>query len=214
MTVDTITGEVYLQGLTPFEARALTDEIRQTLTLGHDLLIRAFTGRAWTALGYETWDAYCAGEFSDARMVRLDREQRREIVAEMREAGMSSRAIASGLGVPKSTVISDAASTDQNGSVAEPTPITGVNGKTYQPPAPKPEAPAVFSGAGMTPRTDVDGEIRRALARARDAAAAADLIKKQHLTSRSEEAAVWSRDLFNSMQSLQRLLDALQEASA
>ena len=107
MTVEMITGEVYAEGLTPFEARELTDEIRQTLTLGHDLLIRAFTGRAWTALGYATWDAYCAGEFSEARMVRLDREQRREIVAEMREAGMSNRAIASGLGVDERTVRRD-----------------------------------------------------------------------------------------------------------
>lgn len=124
---------------TAAEARELTDEIRQTLRVGHDLIVKAFVGRAWTALGYESWDTYCAGEFSEARMVRLDREQRREIVAEMRQAGMSTRAIASGLGVGNKTVARDLASvsgdtddeesTDAFASVERPTTVTSLDGR-------------------------------------------------------------------------------------
>lgn len=127
MTGPLVTGEAYAAGLTPFEARHLTDEIRQTLTLGHDLLIRAYTGQAWRPLGYESWDAYCAQEFYEARMVRLDREQRREIVAEMRQAGMSTPAIGAALGVSDETARRDihAVST----SVEMPTRITMTDGR-------------------------------------------------------------------------------------
>lgn len=106
MTVDVITGEV-VDSLSATQARDLTDRIRSTLTVAHDLIVQAYQGRAWTALGYESWDSYCAGEFGDARMVRLDREQRREIVADMRQAGMSTPAISSATGIPQSTVYSD-----------------------------------------------------------------------------------------------------------
>ncbi|MFI5426104.1 hypothetical protein [Aeromicrobium sp. UC242_57] len=111
MSVNLATGEIldaeFDESLSAEDARILTDQIRQTLRVGHDLIIRAFQGRAWSALGYATWDAYCAGEFNEARMVRLDREQRLEIVAEMRQAGMSTTTIASGIGVSKSTVHND-----------------------------------------------------------------------------------------------------------
>lgn len=184
MTVDTITGEVYEAGLTPFEARALTDEIRQTLTVGHDLLIRAYEGRAWTALGYESWDVYCAGEFSEARMVRLDREQRREIVAEMREAGMSTRAIATGLGVSKNTVTEDIAQVSHIGTPVEPRPITGTDGKTYQP-TPRPVTPI-----RPTPkRDDAEVVLNRVLRSMQEAVREAQSLTPAQLSRISSEAA-------------------------
>lgn len=128
VSVDSVTGEVLEvpAALTAEQARELTDEIRQTLRVGHDLIIRAFRGSAWSALGYATWDAYCAGEFAEARMIRLDREQRREIVAEMRQAGMPIRAIAQGIGVSPTTVEKDIAPLSQSGT--EPSTVTGTNG--------------------------------------------------------------------------------------
>lgn len=157
--VDVVTGEVIAVALTAQAARDLTDRIRQTLHVGHDLIVQAFKGSAWSVLGYDSWDAYCAGEFAGARMVRLDREQRREIVAEMRQAGMSSRAIASGIGAAPRTVARDLAETPVPDGTPEPahwqprgvgtdearaaylastTPVIGLDGKTYQPPAPRP----------------------------------------------------------------------------
>jgi predicted transcriptional regulator len=119
---------VQVVAMTAVEARQVTDELRSTLRLAHGLLIRAYQGRAWSVLGYSTWDDYCQTEFAEARMVRLDRDQRREIATEMRSAGMSQRAIASGLGVPKSTVGDDLAGNEQVPGSGQ---VTGRDGKVY-----------------------------------------------------------------------------------
>jgi transposase len=71
----------------------------------------------------------------------------------MRQAGMSSRAIASGLGVSKNTVTEDVS---QIGTPSQPT--IGTDGKAYQPPAPRPQpspaaAPDLPAGA-PTPQAD------------------------------------------------------------
>jgi predicted transcriptional regulator len=87
-------------------ARALTDQLRQSLSLSWELLVEAYQRRAWAALGYSTWDAYTDAELGQVRL-RLPREDRREVVASMTEAGMSVRAIGSALGVTKSQVARD-----------------------------------------------------------------------------------------------------------
>lgn len=163
------TGEIFEAEIVETEvvlsadaARELTDQIRQTLRIGHDLIIQAFRGRAWSALGYQTWDAYCAGEFNEARMVRLDREQRREIVAEMKQAGMSNRAIASGIGVDYKTVMRDAQLVQD-----VPVEIRGIDGKTrpnLTPVNAGPRPPAAAPApASQTPRrrplTDVARDV-------------------------------------------------------
>jgi len=97
-------------------ARALTLALRQSLTVSWDLLVEAYQRRAWAALGYESWDAYTDAELGETRL-RLPREQRREVVASMTEAGMSTRAIGSALGVDPMTV-----SRDRSAGVAKATP--------------------------------------------------------------------------------------------
>lgn len=207
--VDTVTGEVIDVAMTAEQARDLTDRIRQTLTIGHGLIVEAFRGAAWSALGYDTWDAYCAGEFAEARMVRLDREQRREIVAEMRQAGMSSRAIASGLGVNKDTVNDDIRSAGGN---PPPAPITGTDGKTYQPPAPRPEP---------TPAAEPAAPKRRALTD-QFFDAAYDLVKAVDRVHRLTEDDRWTRnaeqvaakhrnDLIRTAEALAGVLDRLTQ---
>ena len=124
---DQATDEVVGIVLDAHAARVLTDHIRGLLTTAYGGLIAAYHGRAWTALGYETWDAYCKAEFKDAGMVRLDPNQRREVIAEMREAGMSTRAIASGLGVSQSTVARDPP-TESFDSV-EPATVISLDGR-------------------------------------------------------------------------------------
>jgi hypothetical protein len=57
-------------------------------------------------LGYSNWDAYCKAEFPTSRL-RLPREERAEVVASLRESGLSIRAIEAATGVSRKTVIKD-----------------------------------------------------------------------------------------------------------
>jgi len=104
--VNAETGEV-VEPMSEPHARALTDQIKGALIVAYDVLIECWMGRADLALGYLSWDAYCASEFDGIRMVRLPREQRQEIVTAMHKAGMPVRAIGAGLGVDKDTANRD-----------------------------------------------------------------------------------------------------------
>ena len=101
------TGEI-IASLTPEQARDVTDRIRTALGVTWELVVEAWTGRAWAALGYGTWDSYIAAEFGTARL-RLPAEERRDVVNSLRDAGMSTRAIAAAAGVSQSTVSNDLA---------------------------------------------------------------------------------------------------------
>lgn len=79
------------------EARVLTDRIKTELGDVWQLIVCAYTERAWEALGYTTWDDYCSQEFGTARL-RLPREERDTVVSSLRDLGLSSRAIASAIG--------------------------------------------------------------------------------------------------------------------
>lgn len=122
------------------DAQQLTDRIKVAVEGTWQLIREAYTSRAWSALGYDSWDEYCSAEFGGSRL-RLPREERQEVVASLRESGLSTRAIASATGLNQSTISRDL-STDAKASVEEPSHITGVNGKSYTPtrPSPKPMA--------------------------------------------------------------------------
>ncbi|MGF2946852.1 hypothetical protein [Mycobacterium sp. Lab-001] len=85
------------------EARALTDRIKVGVEAVWELVKQAYEQRAWLALGYSSWDDYCTREFGTTRL-RLPREERAEVVASLRESGLSIRAIASATGLNKETV--------------------------------------------------------------------------------------------------------------
>lgn len=109
-------------------ARDLTDRIKTGMEVIWDLIKEAYQSRAWTVLGYASWDDYCTREFGASR-IKLPREERQEIVSSMREIGMSTRAIASATGVSQKTI-----SRDTSGeSFDSPAPVTGTDGKTYTP---------------------------------------------------------------------------------
>lgn len=118
-------------------AQDLTEKIRTSLSVAWELVKEAYTERAWAALGYSSWDDYCSEEFGSNR-VRLPREERREVVGSLREAGLSIRAIASATGQSKNTVKGDLRQVGQI-DPPDPEPITGTDGKTYTPPTPKPQ---------------------------------------------------------------------------
>jgi hypothetical protein len=105
------------------EAEALTVAI---IAVGNDYVdkvLRAFHGRADKALGYASW-----GEYVNARLrglPKLDTGKRRELVAEMRAEGMSTRAIAPVIGASQRTVVDDVKATEQKCSVAEVVSLDG-----------------------------------------------------------------------------------------
>ncbi|WP_378735998.1 hypothetical protein [Nocardia brasiliensis] len=109
-------------------ARELTDRIRAGVDAVWELIMRAFTTRVWTALGYASWDEYCAKEFDTTRL-RLPREQRREVVASMHEIGMSTRAIASALRSSTRTIGTDLGQVSSRTTPG--TTVTGLDGKSY-----------------------------------------------------------------------------------
>lgn len=106
MSVDVLAGETAVSALGVDEARALTDQIKTGIEEMWSLITRAYIERAWAALEYESWDDYCTREFGTARL-RLPREDRAEVVASMRESGMSLRAIGSATGISRPTIIKD-----------------------------------------------------------------------------------------------------------
>lgn len=120
--------------LSEAHARSLVDQINQTTgrlveTMAdiQILVTTAYHGRAWVALGYESWEALGAAEFTQAKMW-ASVEERKEHTRAFVEAGLSFRAIAVVMGVGVATVHRDAASQDKPAVVGVPngTPTTAV----------------------------------------------------------------------------------------
>lgn len=119
-------------------------------------------------LGFPSWTAYITDLFGDEPL-RLARDVRRELVAELSEAGMSTRAIAPIVGVSQDTVVKDINRGERNlspepiqseGFIVNPSTgelldapaettehtvtekvktVTGLDGKEYK--RPEPQAP-------------------------------------------------------------------------
>lgn len=143
------------------EARELTGRIRQTGSVLWSQIVKAFQGRAWAVMGYDSWDEYCDTEFDGAR-IKLPREERTMVVASLADAGMSTRAIAAATGVSKDTVARSLAAgvsnetphTDPEDEIVDaevidaPEPeqrkVTGTDGKSYTvTPKPAPRRPSI-----------------------------------------------------------------------
>ncbi len=103
---------------------------------------------AWPALGYETWDAYCTAEFGTARL-RLPREERQEVVASLRESGLSVRAISSATGIGIGTVHRELA-TVPNGTV--PDRVLSLDGRERPAARPGPTTETEPEAAPEAPR--------------------------------------------------------------
>lgn len=112
------------------EARARAERIRTGLDSVHHTrndIIDAYQARDWEALDYDSWASYVETEFVAATRLRLPREDRRELVSTLRDAGMSTRAIADATGTSKNTITNDLS---QIGT-PEPEAVTGLDGKGY-----------------------------------------------------------------------------------
>lgn len=107
----------------------------------------AYAERDWVTLAYDSFEAYVESEFSEGRL-RLSPDERREAVAELRRAGMSTRAIGAVVGASKDTVARDLATVSDE---TVPDRITGTDGREQPASRPKP-APAETPGpAAVSP---------------------------------------------------------------
>lgn len=101
------------------EARAVTDRLRQTVAVVAVQITKAYRGRAWLVLGYSSWEDYLEGE-QIRPAGRLPRAERREVVAELRDAGLSTRAIAAATGASVGTIHADITCSELNTSIFRP----------------------------------------------------------------------------------------------
>lgn len=117
------------------QARELTDRIKVGVEAIWELIKQAYQSRAWAVLGYDSWDDYCTREFGTSR-IKLPREERQEVVASMREIGMSHKAISGATGLSTKTIQREV----RSGQMSTPSEVLGTDGKTYAPrPQPEPE---------------------------------------------------------------------------
>lgn len=107
-----------------------------------ETVIALWEAQSWKMLDYPSWEALCASRGWTRNVLPM--VERREVVAELRQEGMSTRAIAAATGVSHPTVMSDLRSA---GKDLPPEPVRGTDGKTYAPtqPASHPIRPAVVS---------------------------------------------------------------------
>lgn len=98
-----IKAEPAIKAMNKRDAQALTERIRKAVDGLWELLVEAHDRQAWKAMGYKTWDAYIAGEFSMSR--------RRSY--QLLDQGLVNRAISSAIGDVRTDVhISEAAARD------------------------------------------------------------------------------------------------------
>jgi len=121
------------------EALDRIERIRYSIETMREDLAALYLGRAWITLDLPNWDALCDHYFDGVR-IALPRDQRREVVADLTESGLSSRAIGSALGVDKDTVVRDRKAPGVNTPPAKNTTVTGLDGKSYRPTKPRQEA--------------------------------------------------------------------------
>ena len=123
------------------EVRVRLDRVKSGVERIWDDMVALYQGRAWIALGYSSWDALCDTELGGAR-IALPRQQRQEVVCDLRESGMSTRAIASAVGVTDMTVRRDLESSATNVAVVALATITGLDGRTRTATPTRPAQPA------------------------------------------------------------------------
>lgn len=137
--------EVAAAAMTRDQAERLTERIRLTATSFMEtrdklarLIREAQDGEAHKALGIASWTEYVSQVFSDTPLMRLSRMERKELVSELADEGMSTRAIAPIVGAHHDTVATDLRAVGNPTPATEPRQITGRDGKTYTRPAPEP----------------------------------------------------------------------------
>ncbi len=186
--MNTATGELLDTGAAERRAMKISlrlDTIAENYEAVMPMIREAIELRDDLALGYRSIGDYVSDRFGQA-LSKLGVELRREVVRELTDAGMSSRAIAPVVGVSHMTVKADRdsvvksftpethqtpeggevpthpqrAATPVSGTATPRPPVTGIDGKTYAPPAfratPRKPLPDVAANAGWDLRKAVE----------------------------------------------------------
>lgn len=132
---DVIDAEV-VEELNAADARDLLDSIKVNLEDTRALVEQLYSGRGWLALGYESWAALVNAEIMGS-MPRLDRAGRRELVGQLADTGMSTRAVGAVVGAGQGTVRRDLEAGAPNGAAGRTSRVTGTDGKSYAAAKPK-----------------------------------------------------------------------------
>ncbi len=126
--------EAHLFKMSPASAEQVTTQIRSMLERAWEYIAIAYQGRAYLALGYQTWDEYVEDRLGNLRLT-VPREERAQAVAALSDANMSLRAIAKVLGVSPATAYRDLAGAkhepDNTAGDAGPIGVRGRDGKQY-----------------------------------------------------------------------------------
>jgi hypothetical protein len=77
-------------------------QLREHLAAAVELLGKLYDGRAWVALGLPSWEALCAQELPELAEL-LSAAERRSLVVDLRQRGLSLRAAAAPAGVSAAT---------------------------------------------------------------------------------------------------------------
>lgn len=99
------------------------------------LLVEAQREGDHETMGYRSWPEYIAALFSDTPLMRLSRDERKVIVADLAEQGMSSRAIAPVVGANYQTVQKDIRTGLVESRPDAPRTVKSIDGieRTFQP---------------------------------------------------------------------------------
>ena len=152
--------------LSEVEAQQITSRIRAWVkSYPTEDVARAYAGRIWISLGYESWSEYCDCELDGFRLP--SRIERPDVVSELADAGMSQRAISEATGADRKTIRKDLAEVGESGPPARDSKVTGMDGKQYTKPRPKPaipdEAPGIDDAPPAAPKSNwLDAEEQRA----------------------------------------------------
>jgi hypothetical protein len=134
-TETSVDDEPVIFELSPASAEQVTQQIRAMVERTWEYIAIAYQGRAYTALGYGSWDEYVDDRLGDLRLT-VPRAERPHAVAALTNARMSLRAIAKVLGVGLGTIHRDlVARPTEKGSVADdvvPSEVEGRDGKQYR----------------------------------------------------------------------------------
>jgi transcriptional regulator with XRE-family HTH domain len=102
-----VTGDL-ARVVTAEDVRRSVDRARKSLADAALEVVWQIENEVWHVAGYDSWDAMREAEYGGAAFI-VPRDERRELVSRLRDAGLTQREVAATAGVTKRTVQRDEA---------------------------------------------------------------------------------------------------------